>query len=365
VSEGAFDRDVHDLGVGDDPDHDAEVERLFSDAVERQIGEQRELSRLLGGLLDRLDRLEDQLERRSSEDREALDVTVSDAVETEAAHLRDEVSQQLTRIEQRVDRLLGAGLAEAGLAIGDELTTLRARVALARDDRRSDLKVANRIRVLEDRLDRTRAAVEDLGGAIDRQLTAQRAAIGDELSEIAEQLETRSRGMDAAQRDELLGAIGSLLDEGLDEGFGEMRRASDLLGEEVRRLGGEVEGTLSEVDARIEVVTGKLGEEVGRLGGEVEGTLSEVDARIEVVTGRLGEVVTALQEIAGRLAVVGDVTRLLVESASEPEEVEGPPRLRPSVLEPALAWHPCPECGRVAWTERGLVKHRRRHTEGS
>ncbi len=330
------------------PDADVRIERLFKEAVERQLEEQRELTRRLDETVRRLeqvegavagvrDRLEEVLSGADEGDRAPRgDVTqaLRAAVEDGLAGVRSDLTEELDEIGERVDHLLGSGLTDVASRLGEEVATLRSRTALARDQRREEGRTANEVRALSERLEELLARLRDSGVLSPEQVaevvrdaasaegSRVRDALDDALDRVADRLdELPSEARLVAVYERLEATLTELDERGTDEllvrlseDVGEVARAGaedrtrlvalradlltlveDLLGEGLADLRGTVDragGEIAGVRERVAQVVAGLEQQIGR-------TASDLDGRIGLAESRVGEHVTRAETRVG------------------------------------------------------------------
>lgn len=257
----------------------ADVEAVLADVVERR-GEDRDLAERTSELLDRLEDLEEDLKRRDIELRDLIETVVAKTIAAETGQLRDEVTRELERLEQRVERLLGSGLVDVGAALGDELQTLRTRVALARDERRTDIQIANRIQAMEDRLDRLIRSVSARPTLSRDEITSELNELNDDLSETVRRANVELEAALRGSNDDLATTL---------------RGSNDELAAALSRANEELAATLS---ATVSGEGSRTRETVDDLADDLGGRLDTVpsEARLVAVYERLEDVLHRLRE---------------------------------------------------------------------
>ncbi|MBW3577524.1 MAG: hypothetical protein KY462_07260 [Actinobacteria bacterium] len=264
----------------DEPD----VERLFSEAVERQVTEQRELNRFLGDAAERLDGMESVL-RALRDSAASQAVALRSEVHEALARLGEELDERFRRLAEEIDRLRQAStdhavrLVQLAESTEDVVASLDERAArldqdvqrLADQHAKPDDDVAERVETALSDLGRVvrgtiEAVEQDRNAEVVGQVRPVVTFVSDRLAAIEEQV------LNAPWR------IGEAVVAGMEERLAALVRADD--GD---RLVSQVAG---ELDARVAALGERLVARIREDRVEAAESLQALVQAVEAATDR-------------------------------------------------------------------------------
>ncbi|HEX2029397.1 MAG TPA: hypothetical protein VHF25_15520 [Nitriliruptorales bacterium] len=312
---------------------EASVDRVFADAVDRQLAEQRALNRLLAGTTTRLDGLESALRSLSEQHatataalqallREQLD-RLSVRLGVVEERLADDPAARATALEGvslRVEQAVAAGAEQLRALLDERLRRLAADTEAISLRRQQD---ADALSQQLDRIHRDVQARQDqLGATVMGHLDALLEAVEtstDQLAAVAAELQRTTARLEALPEE-----LGAITGERLRAA---VRAQADAAGDALRQA-------LSELASVSDAVDDRTGEALSRLAGlsdAVDHRTAEALSRLaglsDAMDDRMGEALSQLTRLSDAMqqrtvaAVEGTLTSAREEAARSGREV--------------------------------------------